>query len=108
MYDDTLVAWTSEMGRTPFAESTGKPGRNHNQWGLVTWFAGGGVKAGADAGATDEFGFKAAGEPIPIRNVHATILQLLGIDNMALTYLNEGRSMRLTDTGGTPLKEIPA
>lgn len=109
MWDDTLVVWTSEMGRTPFGEASGtRQGRNHNQWGLVNWLAGGGVKAGADAGATDEFGLKAAGDPIPIKNVHATILQLLGIDNMALTYLNEGRYKRLTDTGGTPLKEILA
>ncbi|MBI3682896.1 MAG: DUF1501 domain-containing protein [Acidobacteria bacterium] len=107
LWQDTLVVWTSEMGRTPFNEGAGaKVGRNHNQYGLVNWFAGGGVKAGSTAGGTDEFGLKAAGDPIPIRNVHATLLHLLGLDQMALTYLHEGRYKRLTDTGGVPLKDI--
>ncbi|MEO7651245.1 MAG: DUF1501 domain-containing protein, partial [Bryobacteraceae bacterium] len=104
MLNDTLVVWTSEMGRTPFSE--GGTGRNHNQYGLVTWFAGGGVRAGADAGGTDDFGLKAAGAPIPIRDVHATILHLMGINHESLTYLHEGRYKRLTDTGGVVLKEI--
>ena len=104
MFDDTLVVWTSEMGRTPFAE--GGTGRNHNQWGLVSWFAGGGIRGGSDCGGTDHFGLRAAADPIPIRDVHATVLQLLGLDNQALTYLHEGRYKRLTDTGGRILKEI--
>jgi hypothetical protein len=104
MFNDTLVAWTSEMGRTPFAE--GGAGRNHNQWGLVNWLAGGGIRGGADFGGTDDFGLRAAGSPIPIRDVHATILQQLGLDNHALTYLHEGRYKRLTDTGGRVIKEI--
>jgi membrane-anchored protein YejM (alkaline phosphatase superfamily) len=104
MFNDTLVVWTSEMGRTSFAE--GGTGRNHNQWGLVSWFAGGGIRGGADCGGTDDFGLRAAADPIPIRDVHATVLQLLGLDNQALTYLHEGRYKRLTDTGGRVLKEI--
>lgn len=109
LLDETLVMWTSEMGRTPFAESAkDNAGRNHNQYGLACWFAGGGVRGGATAGGTDEFGLKAAGEPIPIRDVHATMMQLLGLDNHALSYLNEGRYKRLTDTGGTPIAQILA
>jgi len=109
LFDETLVVWTSEMGRTPFAEGIKeRPGRNHNQYGLVSWFAGGGVRGGATAGRTDDFGLKAAGEPIPIRDLHATVLHLLGLDQSALTYLHEGRFKRLTDTGGSVLKEILA
>lgn len=109
LLDETLVVWTSEMGRTPFSEAAGKqPGRNHNQHGLVIWFAGGGIKAGTAAGRTDDFGLRAADKPIPLRDVHATVLHLLGLDNMALTYLHEGRYKRLTDTGGRPIREILA
>jgi uncharacterized protein (DUF1501 family) len=109
LFDETLVVWTSEMGRTPFAEGIKeRPGRNHNQYGLVSWFAGGGIQGGATAGRTDDFGLKAAGEPIPIRDLHATVLHLLGLDQSALTYLHEGRFKRLTDTGGSVLKEILA
>ena len=108
MLDETLVVWTSEMGRTPFAQGKERPGRNHNQYGLVTWFAGAGVRAGATAGATDDFGVKAAGDPIPIKDVHATLLRLMGLDDKSLTWLNEGRFKRLTDTGGRILDEIIA
>ena len=109
MWDDTLVVWTSEMGRTPFGEAGGgRLGRNHNQWWLLNWFAGGGGKAGADAGATDEFGLKAAADPIPIRNVHATILQLLGLDHKRLTYRYQGRDFRLTDVAGNVVTQILA
>ena len=107
LWNDTLVVWTSEMGRTPFNEGAGASlGRNHNQWGLVNWLAGGGVKAGATAGGTDDFGLRAAGNPIPIRDVHATILHLLGLEHTMLTHLHEGRFKRLTDTGGVVLREI--
>jgi uncharacterized protein (DUF1501 family) len=109
LWNDTLVVWTSEMGRTPFNEGAGaKAGRNHNQYGLVTWFGGGGIKPGSTAGETDDFGLKAAGHPIPIRDVHATLLHVLGLDNMMLTHLHEGRFKRLTDTGGSVLKEVLA
>jgi hypothetical protein len=107
LFDETLVVWTSEMGRTPFAEGNKeRPGRNHNQWGLCSWFAGAGVRGGATAGRTDEFGLRAADEPIPIKDVHATVLHLMGLDQQALTYLHEGRYKRLTDTGGSVLKDI--
>jgi hypothetical protein len=110
LLDDTLVVWASEMGRTPFDNNlvTDKPGRDHNQYGLVVWMAGGGVKKGATFGATDEWSVRAAGEPIPLRDVHATILQLMGLDQNRLTYLHAGRYKKLTDIGGRVIQEVLA
>ena len=81
-------------------------GRNHNQYGLVSWLAGGGIRGGSTTGETDEFGLKGIGEAIRVRDFHATILHALGLNDLALTYLNQGRFKRLTDTGGRVLKEI--
>ena len=110
LLDETLVVWASEMGRTPFVNDlkSKTPGRDHNQYALVMWLAGGDVKGGATAGATDEFGIKALHEQIPLRDVHATILNLLGLDDTRLTYLHAGRFHRLTDIGGRVLTEIVA
>ena len=110
LLEETLVVWASEMGRTPFLNDleSKTPGRDHNQFALVMWMAGGDVKGGATAGATDEFGVKALEEQIPLRDVHATILNLLGLDDMRLTYLHGGRFRRLTDIGGRVLHEIIA
>ncbi len=110
LLDETLVVWASEMGRTPFDNNltTDKPGRDHNQYGLVVWMAGGGVKAGATVGETDDFSVRAAGEVIPIRDVHATLLHLLGLDQNRLTVLHAGRYKRLTDIGGRVLTEAIA
>jgi len=107
---ETLVVWASEMGRTPFDNNlvTDKPGRDHNQYGLCVWMAGGGVKAGATFGETDELSVRAAGEPIPVRDVHATLLRLLGLDQERLTYLHAGRYKKLTDIGGRVIREIVA
>lgn len=108
MLDDTLVVWASEMGRTPFVAGNlgDKPGRDHNKYGLVMWMAGGNVKPGATVGATDDFGLRAAEEPIPIRNVHATLLNLMGLDDDKLRFLHNGRDRQLTDIGGKPLEQI--
>ena len=110
LLDETLVVWASEMGRTPFDNNlvTDKPGRDHNQYGLCVWMAGGGVKPGATFGETDELSVRAAGEPIPVRDVHATLLRLLGLDQERLTYLHAGRYKKLTDIGGRVIKEIIA
>lgn len=110
LLDDTLVVWASEMGRTPFDNNmvTDKPGRDHNQYGLAVWMAGGGVKAGATFGETDDFSVRAAGDPIPLRDVHATFLQLMGLDQNRLTYLHAGRYKKLTDIGGRVITEIIA
>ena len=108
LLEDTLVVWASEMGRTPFDNNlvTDKPGRDHNQYGLVVWMAGGGIKAGATFGETDDFGLKSASEPIPLRDVHATILRLMGLDQDRLTYLHAGRYKKLTDIGGRVIGEV--
>jgi hypothetical protein len=110
LLDETLVVWASEMGRTPFDNNlvTDKPGRDHNQYGLVMWMAGGDVKPGASFGETDDFSVRAAGDEIPLRDVHATLLHLLGLDQNRLTYLHAGRYKRLTDTGGRVIREIVA
>ncbi len=108
LLDDTLVVWASEMGRTPFDNNlvTDKPGRDHNQYGLVVWMAGGDVRAGSTFGETDDFGLKNAEAPIPLRDVHATFLRLLGLDQMRLNYLSAGRYKKLTDIGGRIIKEV--
>jgi uncharacterized protein (DUF1501 family) len=108
LLDETLVVWASEMGRTPFDNNlvTNMPGRDHNQYGLVVWMAGGDVKRGATYGETDDFGLKAAGDPIPLRDVHATILRLMGLDQDRLTFLHAGRYKKLTDIGGRVIDEI--
>ncbi|HEU0123120.1 MAG TPA: DUF1501 domain-containing protein [Bryobacteraceae bacterium] len=110
LLDETLVVWASEMGRTPFDNNlvTDKPGRDHNQYGLCVWMAGGGVKAGATFGETDELSVRAASDPIPVRDVHATILRLLGLEQERLTYLHAGRYKKLTDIGGRVIKEVMA
>jgi len=108
LLQDTLVVWVSEMGRTPFDNNlvTSTPGRDHNQYGLVSWMAGGDVKGGATFGETDEFGLKSVAEPVPLRDVHATILRLLGLDQNRLTFLSAGRYKKLTDIGGRVISEI--
>jgi hypothetical protein len=110
LLDSTLVVWASEMGRTPFDNNltTDKPGRDHNQYGLVSWMAGGGVKAGATFGETDDFSVRAANDEIPLRDFHATLLWLMGLDQNRLTYLHSGRYRKLTDIGGRVIKEIIA
>jgi hypothetical protein len=110
LLDSTLVVWASEMGRTPFDNNltTDKPGRDHNQYGLVSWMAGGGVKAGATFGETDDFSVRAANDEIPLRDFHATLLWLMGLDQNRLTYLHSGRYRKLTDIGGRVIQEIIA
>lgn len=110
LLDETLVVWCSEMGRTPFDNNlvTDKPGRDHNQYGLCVWMAGGGVKKGATFGETDELSVRAASDPIPMRDVHATLLRLLGLEQDRLTYLHAGRYKKLTDIGGRVIKEVIA
>ena len=101
---DTLVLWGGEFGRTPVAQ--GKDGRDHNPQGFTMWLAGGGVKGGLTHGATDEFGYFAVRDRVHMRDLHATILWLLGLDHERLTYRHAGRDFRLTDVGGTVVKAI--
>jgi Protein of unknown function (DUF1501) len=108
LLDETLVVWASEMGRTPFDNNlvTDKPGRDHNQYGLVMWMAGGNVRGGSSFGQTDDFGTRSAGETIHMRDLHATILRLMGMDQNQMTYLSQGRLKKLTDIGGNEIKGI--
>ncbi len=106
MLDETLVIWGSEFGRTPVTQN-GK-GRDHNPYGFTTWMAGGGVRGGTVYGATDEIGYKAIVDPVHPRDLHATILHLLGLDHLRLTVLHNGRNERLTDFGGSVIEKILA
>jgi uncharacterized protein (DUF1501 family) len=103
MLDDTLVLFTTEFGRTPFAQSGANavgPGRDHNRYGFSGWLAGGGVRQGASYGSTDDIGWKAAEHPMPWHDFHATLLHLLGIDHTRLTYYHNGIQRRLTNVHG--------
>lgn len=111
LLDDTLVIWTGEFGRTPVWQGVSKkekPGRGHNPFGWSLFMAGGGVKSGYTHGATDEFGYSAVSGRVHIHDLHATILHLLGIDHVRLTYRFGGRDYRLTDVYGRVVKEILA
>ena len=104
LLDETLVIWASEFGRTPLTQGDG--GRNHNAAGFTIWLAGGGVKRGQRIGATDEVGFLAVERPTPFRDLHATILAGLGLDNDQLSFHTGGRDERLTGVAGSA-KVIP-
>jgi hypothetical protein len=104
LLDSTLVVWASEFGRTPVSENGN--GRDHNPLGFTIWMAGGGVKGGQVIGQTDEIGYKAVGERYHPRDIHATMLHLMGLDQWRLTYLHNGRNERLTDFGGNIIKQV--
>ena len=107
LLDDTLVVWGAEFGRTPVSQKGGR-GRDHNATGFTMWMAGGGVKAGAIVGSTDEIGLNAIEDRAHVNDIHATILHLMGLDHKQLTYLHNGRDERLTDVGGHVLKKVLA
>jgi len=106
LLDETLVVWSGEFGRTPFAQGEG--GRDHNPFGFSLWLAGGGVKGGTIYGATDEFGYKTIENKAEIHDLHATMLHLLGLDHTQVTFRFSGRDMRLTDVHGHVIREIVA
>ncbi len=110
LFEDTLVLWGGEFGRTPTVElgAAGEPkmGRDHNHYGFTVWMAGGGIKGGTVYGSTDEFGFKAEENPVSVHDLHATMLHLLGMDHKRLTYRYAGRDFRLTDVHGKVIREI--
>jgi len=107
LLEDTLVWWGGEFGRTPYAEKNGT-GRDHNPTGFTQWLAGAGVKPGFALGETDEFGHNAVADKVHLRDLHATILHLLGLDHERLTYRYAGRDFRLTDVSGSVIHEILA
>ena len=96
LWEETLLVWGGEFGRTPTSEGVGKQGRDHNWHGFSMWLAGAGVQGGKAIGATDELGFKAVEERCHVSDLHATILHLMGVDHERLTYLNQGLNQRLT------------
>ena len=98
------MVWAGEFGRTPFAQ--GADGRDHNPFGFTMWLAGGGAKGGVTYGSTDEMGLYAADRPAHVRDVHATILHLMGLDHTKLTFLHDGRDERLTGTSGQVIREV--
>ena len=106
LFDDTLVVWGTEFGRTPVVQ--GKNGRDHNPAGFTIWLSGAGVKAGFSHGSTDEFGYFAQDDKVHMHDLHATILHILGIDHEKLTYRYAGRDFRLTDVYGNVVSDILA
>ena len=104
LLNDTLVVWGGEFGRTADTNETQhkkkEPGRDHNPKAMTMWFAGGGIKGGTVYGATDEFGDRSVEKRHHLRDVHATLLHLLGLNQELLTYYHGGRLKRLTDNGG--------
>jgi hypothetical protein len=104
LLDSTLVVWGSEFGRLPMSQ--GGNGRDHNPHGYTMWFAGGGVKPGISIGETDEMGLRGMGARYHMRDFHATILHLLGLDQNRLWFLHNGRNEKLTDFGGNVIREM--
>jgi len=106
LLDETLVIWAGEFGRTPMAQ--GSDGRDHNPFGFTIWMAGGGVKPGFIYGATDEYGYYAIENKLEMYDLHATMLQLLGLDHKRLTFRFSSRDMRLTDVHGQVVHDVIA
>jgi Protein of unknown function (DUF1501) len=104
LLEDTLVIWGGEFGRTPAAE--GADGRDHHPYGFTMWLAGGGVRGGRTYGATDDFGWDAVLDRVHVHDLHATILNLLGLNHERLTYRHSGRDYRLTDVYGNVVKGV--
>lgn len=104
LFDETLIVWGGEFGRTPTAQ--GEKGRNHHATGFSIWLAGGGIRGGMTWGATDELGIKAVENRMSVHDLHATILHLMGIDHERLTYRYSGRDFRLTDVHGSVAHQI--
>lgn len=104
LLEDTLVVWGGEFGRTPIVQ--GNNGRDHNPQGFTMWLAGGGVKGGIAYGETDDYGYYAVKDKVHMHDLHATILHLLGIDHLKLTYRYAGRDFRLTDVYGNVVHDI--
>jgi hypothetical protein len=105
LLDDTLVLWGGEFGRTPMNQGSG---RDHHIKGFSLWLAGGGIRPGITYGETDELGYNAVKDVVEVHDLHATMLHLLGIDHLRMTYRYLGRDFRLTDVAGTVVKAILA
>ena len=115
LLDETLIVWSGEFGRSPdneleaggeLSKSNIRYGRDHNSQAMAVWLAGGGVKAGHIIGQTDEIGAKAIEVVHPLKDLHVTILRLLGLDDNKLTYFHGGRFKQLSQTGGTAIDQL--
>ena len=114
LLDSTLVVWSAEFGRTPFAQggkgddAQKKVGRDHHKDAFAVWVAGGGTKGGTTYGATDDLGYKIAENPVHVHDFNATLMHLMGINHERLTFRYQGRQYRLTDVEGKVVHEIIA
>ena len=108
LLDQTLIVWGGEFGRTPMGDYRETVGRNHHIEAFTMWFAGGGIKPGQRIGQTDDFGFNAVEDVVPVHDVQATILHLLGLNHEKLTFKFQGRDFRLTDVGGRLIQKLLA
>jgi hypothetical protein len=111
LLSETLVVWGGEFGRTPFSDTNSTArgvsyGRDHNPWGFTVWMAGAGVEGGQTIGATDEIGFRAIDKPWHVSDIHATVLHLLGLNHLDLTFMHNGRAERPTITGGRLIPQL--
>ena len=109
LLEDTIVIWSGEFGRTPMAQGSSDVanyGRDHHMKAFSGWIAGGGFKAGAAIGQTDDFGYAIAENEVHVHDLHATILHQMGIDHTRLTHRFQGRDYRLTDVAGVVRKEL--
>ena len=104
LFEQTLVIWAGEFGRTPFAQ--GRDGRDHNPSAFSIWMAGAGIRGGTIYGQTDEYGYRVVDKPTSIHDLHATVLHLMGVDHQTLTYHFSGRDIRLTDVHGHVVHDI--
>jgi hypothetical protein len=108
LLNDTLVIWGGEFGRTPQGEPREMMGRDHHIESFTMWLAGGGVKPGLSLGTTDEIGYYGQEDVVHVHDLHATILHLLGLDHLKLTFRFQGRDFRLTDVAGNVVPKMLA
>ncbi len=111
LLDSTLVVWGGEFGRTPMNEARNQSkflGRDHHARAFTMWLAGGGIKPGVTIGATDDIGYNVVQDPVPVHDLHATMLHLMGLDHTRLTYRFQGRNFRLTDVAGEVVEKLLA
>ena len=106
--DDTLIIWGGEFGRTPQGEPRDTAGRDHHIDAYSMWMAGGGIKGGTTVGETDELGYYTVKDQVHVHDFQATVLHLLGLDHLQLTYRFQGRDFRLTDVAGNVVKKLLA
>ena len=105
LFEDTLIVWGGEFGRSTFEQNSAADGRRHNNRGYSMWMAGGGVKGGMRHGRCDVNGQAVEGK-VHLHDLHATMLHLLGLDHTKLTYRYSGRDFRLTDVHGRIVEEV--